>query len=299
MNENTMMGLGSIPESDMKAIVRKSMTIIALNPNGIRAYFKNSIVEVKRMIKEHNPDIIIWNEIKGNENKQNEMQKQVDEVMDPKIFHWYWNNSERALGRHGLCISMKKELVPLVKSVSYGFKFEQNKEPEGRIITLEFEEFSVVGIYAVNAGAQKCDKLHYKQEWLAKLMIHCEMLKGGENGNPLKGVIVMGDWNIAPKDVDIHNPTKNQKSAGFTKEEREAFQWFMDRGWCDVFRLKHPYDVKYTFWDSKFAARQKGAGWRIDHTVVNKEFSLEKATCEILDDIQGSDHCPVMFQFEY
>lgn len=282
-----------------------SLTIIALNPNGIRAYFKNNSKEVKRMISEYNPDIIIWNETKGNKKMQTDMQKFVDIVLEGenwngenRKYFWYWNNSELALGRHGLCISMKKDLVPLVKSVSYGFKFEQNKEPEGRMITLEFEEFSVVGIYAVNSG-QKTDKLEYKQEWLAKLMIHCEMLKGGENGNPVKGVIVMGDWNVAPKDIDIHNPAKNQKSAGFTKEERDAFQWFMDRGWFDVFRLKHPYDVKYTFWDSKFAARQKGAGWRIDHTVVNKEFPLEKATCEILDNIMGSDHCAVMFQFEY
>jgi len=287
----------------------KQMTIIALNPNGIRAYFRNSGAEVKRMIAEHDPDIIIWNEIKGNEGQQKEIQGNVDVVMEgtnkveegKRKWNWFWNNSQKA-GRHGLCISVKSELAKDVKSVRYGFCFEDEREPEGRIITLEFEKFFVVGIYTVNAGMSSTNRLEYKLEWLAKLAIHAEMLRDSrrEGSSGPCSVMIMGDWNVAPENIDIHNPAKNQNSAGFTKEEREAFKWFMNRGWIDVYRHKYPNEVKYTFWNAKFAAREKGVGWRIDHVVVNQEFAgLENSVCEILDDVTGSDHAPVMFQFEY
>jgi len=273
------------------AVETNNINIVAWNPNGIRALFKNRSDEVQRLVKEYKPHIIIWNEIKGNESKQDEIQKQVDKVMPG--FKWYWNHSDKA-GRHGICIAIDPKIKVL--SVDYGLNGTK-KEPEGRIITLELEKCYVVGLYVVNAGMKGCDRLKYKLDWMVQLAEHLQNLVSS-SPTP-KPVVAMGDWNIAPTDLDIHNPKTNAKSAGFTPEEKECFSLFKQIGWIDVYRHKYPDRRIFSFWNTKFRAREKDAGWRIDHCMVNEDSIglLENAKCEILDNYLGSDHAPIYFSF--
>lgn len=272
------------------------LTIVAWNPNGIRALCNKSSNEVKRLIKETNPDVLIFNEIKGN--KTPHIAKEI-EVCVTKVmpgYTWIWNHSSKKNGQHGLCIGVKSSIQ--VKDVFFNFHgYEDPYEPEGRIITVLLEKCVIVGIYAVNAGQTVIDKIDKKLEWMAKLMLHCEKMK---EFYPTLPIIIMGDWNIAPQAIDIHNPTKNDGSAGYTKQERDCYAWFLSRGWIDVFRHKNPDAVKYTYWNNVTKARSRGSGWRIDHCVVNKEVEekLIFSTCEILEDYMGSDHCPILFRID-
>ena len=263
--------------------------IVAWNPNGIRALCDKNGKEIKRLITEYDPHVVIWNETKGNSKKQDEMTKKLKENMPGYSF--IWHNSQTA-GRHGTCLAHKG-----IEIISTDLNLYGNPENEGRIITIETKKCFIVGLYVVNAGMENCSRLKYKLEWMAKLTLHLEALK---KKDPTKMVIAMGDWNIAPTEKDIHNAKSNEKSAGYTKEERDCFSWLMKRGWIDVYRLKHPDERKYTFWNAKSNARSRGAGWRIDHVIVNQsaEQLLGTANCEILDGFMGSDHCPIYFDIE-
>ncbi|MDG7050481.1 MAG: exodeoxyribonuclease III [Nitrososphaerota archaeon] len=269
-----------------------SLSIIAWNPNGIRALMDKSSGEVKRLLAEHDPDIIIWNEIKGNRSKEQEIKTTVNKVMPG--YQWIFNCAEKA-GRHGLAIAYKPNIEIL--SSSLGFAGHE-REKEGRIITLELHKCFVVGIYAVNAGMQEVGRLDYKVEWLVTLLAHIKKLK---EVNPNKAVIIMGDWNVAPNDIDIHNPKRNQHSAGFTIEERTTFKFIQDHGWIDVYRTKNPDRVQYTFWDAKSKQRERGSGWRIDLAVIDKESyeKLQHCESEILDTFMGSDHCPISLNLTF
>jgi len=270
------------------------LQLIAWNPNGLHKRYSANSIEIKRLYREYDPDIMIWNETKGNDAKQDKMQKLVDSVT-PGL-KWYWNNSV-VPGRFGVAISIKPHINVL--SVDYGF-YETTKESEGRIITLELEKCYIVGIYAVNAGEKDLKRLQYKQEWIVMLHLHLEKLK---KSNPHKAVITMGDMNIAAENLDIHNHKRNQKSAGFTKEEREIFMWFKEQGWVDIYREKYPQKVEYTFFNTRSNAKARNAGWRIDLAMIDKQ-SFDKLNikddtiidCKILRDFDGSDHVPILLK---
>ena len=265
---------------------RDELRIVAWNPNGIRALLNKNGPEVKRMILEKNPHIVIFNETKGNEKMLKDMKKCVQSCFS--TFNWYWNNSLTP-GRHGCAVGISQDID--VISVNYGFDDGQ-KEHEGRLITLELNDHIIVGLYAVNAGNDKCNRLDYKIEWMGKLSNYLEQLK---TNHPTKMIIAAGDWNVAPEEIDIHNPKGNQKSAGFTKQERDCFRNFLKKGWIDVFRQMYPNEVAYTFWNTKFSARKTNKGWRIDHFVINSSAFEKVVKCEILDNL-GSDHAPIYLQ---
>ena len=271
------------PKNENEIMEQKDLRIVAWNPNGIRALLNKNSDEVKRMISEKNPHVVIFNETKGNEKMLKDMEKSVQTCFS--TFNWYWNNSLTP-GRHGCAVGISQDMD--VISVNYGFGDGQ-KESEGRLITLELNNYIIVGLYAVNAGTNRLD---YKIEWMAKLTHYLEQLR---TNHPTKMIIAAGDWNVAPEEIDIHNPKGNQKSAGFTKEERDCFRNFLAKGWIDVFRQMFPKQVAYSFWNTKFAARKTNKGWRIDHFVINSSDFGNVMNCEILDHL-GSDHAPIFLQ---
>jgi exodeoxyribonuclease III len=270
--------------------------IIAWNPNGIRALVNNNLPEIKRMLNMYDPDIVVWNETKGNENVQDATQRLMDEKLPG--YRWYWNNSSQRAGTHGVAIMLKPSVNVL--SVDYGLH-DWQKEPEGRVITIELNEIYIVGVYVVNVGMNEVKRTDYKLEWMARLVLHCEKLKVL---NPHKKIIITGDMNVAPCDIDIHNPKTNKNSAGFTAEEKECFQWFLHQGWVDLFRQKYPLKVAYTYYHTRTNARARGAGWRIDMALLDKtsfdklEHGCDDFEFETLEEFYGSDHVPIYLKLK-
>jgi exodeoxyribonuclease III len=163
---------------------------------------------------------------------------------------------------------------------------------EGRVITIEFEKFYLLTAYIPNAG-QKLDRLKYRTEdWDKCFQDYCNQLK------KKKTVILCGDLNVVHNEIDIARPKGNEKSAGFTKEERESFSKFLQTGWVDTFRKLHPDTVKYSWWSMRTGGRAKGIGWRLDYFLINDSAFSQVKDSMINNDIYGSDHCPIELVLE-
>jgi len=157
---------------------------------------------------------------------------------------------------------------------------------EGRVITLEYEDFFLVTVYVPNSQ-DGLKRLDYRMRWEDDFLAYLQWLDGQ------KPVIVCGDLNVAHEEIDIKNPKSNRRNAGFTDEEREKFSRWLSCGFCDTFRTLYPDEVTYSWWSYRFQARQKNAGWRIDYFVVSKRLMPRVADAKIHTAIMGSDHCPV------
>lgn len=265
------------------------LKLIAWNPNGIRSLFIKNSNEVKKLCGIYDPDIIVWNEIKGNLSKHDEIEKVVTNVLPN--YKWIWNHAEKA-GRHGVAISYKPHINIL--SINYGFTFDQingseEREPEGRLITLELDKTFIVGLYAVNSGIQELKRLSYKIDWIQKLLFYMNNLRKKKN------VVVIGDWNIAPTELDVHNPKRLENCAGYTVQERSLFKIIQNEGWVDVFRKQNPNEKEYTYFSGTTKDGKKYGGWRIDHAIVNSEMNLDHCKFKILKEYNGSDHVPIFF----
>jgi exodeoxyribonuclease-3 len=196
-------------------------------------------------------------------------------------YHMYWNYAEKK-GYSGTAIFTKNE--PL--DVSLGIGVEEH-DKEGRVITLEFEDYYVITVYTPNSQNELA-RLSYRMKWEDDFK---EYLKKLEKNKP---VIVCGDLNVAHKEIDLKNPKNNRKNAGFTDEEREKFTELMNSGFLDTFRYFYP-DTEgiYSWWSYRFNARKNNAGWRIDYFIASKSLSDRLVDAKIHTDILGSDHCPV------
>jgi exodeoxyribonuclease-3 len=193
----------------------------------------------------------------------------------------YWNYAEKK-GYSGTAIFTKHQ--PL--NVSYGIGIEEH-DHEGRVITLEMEDFYLVTVYTPNSqdGLKRLDyRMHWEEDFLA-------YIKGLDAKKP---VIFCGDLNVAHKEIDLKNPKTNRKNAGFTDEEREKFTILLENGFTDSFRFFYP-DMEniYSWWSYRFKAREKNAGWRIDYFVVSNRIADKMQDAKIHTEIYGSDHCPV------
>ena len=192
----------------------------------------------------------------------------------------YWNYAEKK-GYSGTAIYTRHQ--PL--SVTYGIGIDEH-DHEGRVITLEMEDFYLVTVYTPNSqdGLRRLD---YRMVWETDFLAYLKRL------DSQKPVIVCGDLNVAHQEIDLKNPKTNRRNAGFTDEEREKMSILLDNGFTDTFRFLHPEEVTYSWWSYRFKAREKNAGWRIDYFLISDRLRPQLTGATIHTEIFGSDHCPV------
>ena len=201
--------------------------------------------------------------------------------LDLPGYHQYWNYAKKK-GYSGTAIFTKHEPI----SVKYGMGIEQHDE-EGRLITLEMENFYFITVYVPNSQ-NELKRLSYRMEWEKDFR---DFVSGLAEKKP---VIICGDMNVAHNDIDIKNPASNHHNPGFTDEEREKMTELLAAGFTDSFRYLYP-DKKdtYSWWSYRFNSRERNAGWRIDYFLVSDKIKDKIQDSKILSDIYGSDHCPV------
>ena len=192
----------------------------------------------------------------------------------------YWNFAEKK-GYSGTAIYTKHK--PL--SVRYGIGIEEH-DHEGRVITLEYEDFFFITVYVPNAQ-DGLKRLDYRMKWEDDFLSYIKEL------DKQKPVIFCGDLNVAHEEIDLKNPKTNHNNPGFTDEEREKFSTLLQSGFKDTFRTLHPDDPTYSWWSYRFHAREKNIGWRIDYFVVSERLMPQVTSASILTEVMGSDHCPV------
>lgn len=201
-------------------------------------------------------------------------------------YYQYWNSAEKK-GYSGTAIFTKKKPI----NVSYGIGIEQH-DKEGRIITLEFENFYFVDCYTPNSK-RELERLEYRMIW------EDEIRKYLQNLDKIKPVIYCGDLNVAHKEIDLKNPKTNRRNAGFTDEERNKMTNLLDAGFTDTFRYLYPEKENcYSWWSYMGKAREKNVGWRIDYFIVSNRVQGKIKDSIIHPEILGSDHCPVELQIE-
>jgi exodeoxyribonuclease-3 len=195
-------------------------------------------------------------------------------------YHAYWNYADKK-GYSGTAIFSKHEPI----NVTYGIGIDEH-DHEGRVITLEFENFYLVTVYTPNSqdGLRRLD---YRMTWEDDFQNYLHQL------DATKPVIVCGDMNVAHQEIDIKNPKSNRRNAGFTDEEREKMTQLLSNGFTDSFRYKYPDQITYSWWSYRFHAREKNAGWRIDYFLLSNLLREFMTDAQIHTEIFGSDHCPV------
>ncbi len=245
------------------------MKLISWNVNGIRACVTKGFLD---FFNEVDADIFCIQESKLQAG-------QID--LDLQGYKQYWNYAEKK-GYSGTAIFTKRE--PL--NVYYGLGIEEH-DKEGRVITLEFDNFYMVTVYTPNSKNELA-RLDYRMVWEDAFKDYLVEL------DKKKPVIVCGDLNVAHKEIDLKNPKTNTRNAGFTIEERDKFTNLLNAGFTDTFRYFYP-DVTgiYSWWSYRFKAREKNAGWRIDYFVTSSSLDDKLEDAKIHTEILGSDHCPV------
>ena len=201
-------------------------------------------------------------------------------------YYQYWNSAEKK-GYSGTAIFTKKKPI----NVSYGLGIEEH-DKEGRIITLEFENFYFVNCYTPNSK-RELERLEYRMVW------EDEMRKYLKKLDKKKPVIYCGDLNVAHKEIDLKNPKTNRRNAGFTDEERSKMTSLLEEGFTDTFRYLYPDKENcYSWWSYMGKAREKNVGWRIDYFITSNTVKSKIKESTIHPEILGSDHCPVGLQIE-
>ena len=245
------------------------MKLISWNVNGIRACVGKNFME---FFNEVNADIFCLQETKLQAN-------QIDLQLEG--YYQYWNYAEKK-GYSGTAVFSKIE--PL--NVYYGINIEEH-DKEGRVITLEFEDFYLVTVYTPNSQ-NELKRLDYRMKWEDDFRTYLNNL------DDIKPVIVCGDLNVAHKEIDLKNPKTNRKNAGFTDEERNKFTTLLESGFIDTFRYFYPNEENiYSWWSYRFKAREKNAGWRIDYFCASQKLKDRLVSAKIHTEVLGSDHCPV------
>ena len=248
------------------------MKLVSFNVNGIRAILKKGFEESFDSL---NADIFFIEESKFTENGKDPF------PFEKEGYHLYQRTSQVKKGYSGVACYSK--LAPL--SVHYGLK-EHKYDEEGRVITLEFDNFYFVGAYVPNSG-EELKRLSFRMQYEKDLVEYLTEL------DQKKPVIYTGDLNVAHNEIDLKNPSTNHRNAGFTDEERNAFSNLLSKGFVDTFRELYPNTVTYSWWSYRFHAREKNAGWRIDYFLVSTRLMDKVKDSKIHTEILGSDHCPV------
>ncbi|MFP3512278.1 exodeoxyribonuclease III [Peribacillus sp. SIMBA_075] len=248
------------------------MKLVSWNVNGIRACVKKGFLDY---FKDVDADIFCLQETKLQEGQIS---------LELEGYHQYWNYALKK-GYSGTAIFTKEK--PL--SVKYGVG-ELDEEPEGRIITLEFEKFYMVNVYTPNAK-RDLSRLDYRLEWEDGMIDYLKKL------DLMKPVIFCGDLNVAHQEIDLKNPKPNIGNSGFTNEERGKMTELLDAGFIDTFRHFYPnQEGAYTWWSYMSKVRERNIGWRIDYFIVSKRMADSLMEANIHCDVMGSDHCPVVLE---
>lgn len=250
------------------------MKLISWNVNGLRAAVQKGFLDY---FNQEDADIFCLQETKLQAG-------QID--LELNGYHQYWNYAEKK-GYSGTAIFTKKEPI----SVTYGLGVEEH-DKEGRVITLEFENFFMITVYTPNSQ-EALARLDYRMKWEDDFKEYLLKL------DKIKPVIVCGDLNVAHKEIDLKNPKTNRKNAGFSDEEREKMSNLLESGFIDTFRYFYPeLTGAYSWWSYRFNARKNNAGWRIDYFIVSQRLKDYLKDAEIHKDTLGSDHCPVVLKLK-
>ena len=245
------------------------MKLISWNVNGLRACVGKGFLDY---FHHADADIFCVQETKLQEGQ---IQLELDG------YEQYWNYAEKK-GYSGTAVFTKKK--PL--AVSYGIGIEEH-DHEGRVITLEYEDFYMVTVYTPNSQNELV-RLPYRMKWEDDFLAYIKKLE------ETKPVVYAGDLNVAHREIDLKNPKTNRKNAGFTDEERQKFSNVLANGMIDTYRYFYPDQTGvYSWWSYRFQARQKNAGWRIDYFVVSECLRDRLISADIHTDVYGSDHCPI------
>ena len=248
------------------------MKLISFNVNGIRAIVKKNFVADMKQV---NADVICLQETKAT---VEQVKEAVSELSDYEV---YANEAERK-GYSGTAILTKVKPI----SISYDMGIEEH-DAEGRIICAEFQDYYLITVYVPNSGSELL-RLGYRQTWDKAFLVYLKKLE------EIKPVVVCGDFNVAHKAIDLARPKPNfNKSAGFMQEEIDGMDAYNSNGLRDSFRFINGDDIKYTWWSYRGGARQKNVGWRIDYFLVSELIKDNLKDAFILNNIHGSDHCPV------
>ena len=248
------------------------MKIISFNVNGIRACVKKSLIDD---IRQMNPDLIGFQETKANDVQVREALFELSE------FHLESYSAERP-GYSGTATLSKTAPLSVRKGIG-----KAEHDNEGRTLTLEFEKLFVVTCYVPNSGSELA-RLDYREQWDKDMLAFLKELE------KTKPVVFIGDLNVAHQPIDLANPKSNyNKSAGYTQREIDGLSAFLNNGFVDSFRHLHPDTVKYSWWSARFNSRAKNVGWRIDYCMISASLVPHLKEAFILNDVMGSDHCPV------
>lgn len=251
------------------------MKFISWNVNGLRACVQKGFLD-------------FFNSIDADYFCIQESKLQAGQIdLDLPVYHQYWNYAEKK-GYSGTAIFAKNE--PL--SVSYGIGIEEH-DREGRVITLEYDNFYLVTCYTPNSQ-NELKRLPYRMQWEDDFREYLKTL------DAKKPVVLCGDLNVAHNEINLKNPKTNRKNAGFSDEERAKMTELLGSGFTDTFRYFYP-DAEgiYSWWSYRFKAREKNAGWRIDYFITSKRINDKLKKAAIHTDVLGSDHCPVEVDIEF
>ena len=244
------------------------MKLISWNVNGLRACVGK---DFEQQFKDFNADFFCLQETK--------MQAGQLDLSFPG-YESYWNYADKK-GYSGTAIFTKHK--PL--SVTYGINIDEH-DHEGRVITLELEDFYLVTVYTPNSQ-DELRRLEYRMKWEEDFQSYLHKL------DEIKPVIVCGDMNVAHQEIDLKNPKTNHRNAGFTDEEREKMTQLLNNGFIDTFRTLYPEQVTYSWWSYRFRAREKNTGWRIDYFLISERLRDRLVDAKIHTETMGSDHCPI------
>ena len=244
------------------------MKFISWNVNGLRACVGK---DFEQQFKDFNADFFCLQETK--------MQAGQLDLSFPG-YESYWNYADKK-GYSGTAIYTKHK--PL--SVTYGINIDEH-DHEGRVITLEMDDFYLVTVYTPNSQ-DELRRLEYRMKWEDDFQSYLHRL------DEIKPVIVCGDMNVAHQEIDLKNPKTNHRNAGFTDEEREKMTQLLNNGFIDTFRTLYPEQVTYSWWSYRFRAREKNTGWRIDYFLISERLRDRLIDAKIHTETMGSDHCPI------
>ncbi len=249
------------------------MKLISWNVNGLRAVINKGF---ENFFNEIDADIFCIQETKMQKDQIDDNMKRIFEG-----YYSYWNSAIKK-GYSGTAVFSKTEPI----NVTYGIGIEEH-DKEGRVITLEYEDFYLVNCYTPNSK-RELERLEYRMIWENEFRNYLTSL------NKIKPVILCGDLNVAHEEIDLKNPKTNRRNAGFTDEEREKMTELLKSGFTDSFRYLYPNKTEcYSWWSYMGHAREKNVGWRIDYFIISKTIEEKVKDSYIYSNVMGSDHCPV------